>query len=114
MEIVEAVIEVEEIFDPETGKTTDNPFTDEIKYNTMTLVELRELCKEQGLPSSGNKADLIARLLDSDMALSSEEETAVEEKVAPSEDAVTETTENGDVSESGEEISADEEPVVEE
>ena len=101
MEIVEAIIEVEEIFDPEAGKVTDNPFPDEIKYNTMTLVELRELCKEQELPSSGNKADLIARLLDSDTDLSSEEETSVEEEVAPSEDAAAETTESGDVSESG-------------
>lgn len=44
------------------------------EYESMTVAQLKELLKEQGLPVSGKKADLIARLMES----SSAEEEVVE------------------------------------
>tara|TARA_B100000678_G_C18210032_1_gene502919 strand:- start:336 stop:986 length:651 start_codon:yes stop_codon:yes gene_type:complete len=49
------------------------------EYENMTVAELKELLKEAGLPVSGKKADLIARLVDSQ-----------EEDVSTSEDEITE------------------------
>tara|TARA_B100001989_G_C24522001_1_gene456394 strand:+ start:248 stop:898 length:651 start_codon:yes stop_codon:yes gene_type:complete len=49
------------------------------EYENMTVAELKELLKEAGLPVSGKKADLIARLVDSQ-----------EEDVTTSEDEITE------------------------
>jgi len=37
-------------------------------YETMTVAELKELLKEAGLPVSGKKADLVARLVESSSA----------------------------------------------
>jgi large subunit ribosomal protein L32e len=45
------------------------------EYESMTVAQLKELLKEQGLPVSGKKADLIARLMESSGA---EEEEVVE------------------------------------
>lgn len=35
----------------------------EVNYSDMTLVKLRELCKEKGIPTKGNKNELIHRLM---------------------------------------------------
>jgi large subunit ribosomal protein L32e len=55
-------------------------------YDTMTVAQLKELLKEAGLPISGKKADLIARLAESNAAeetvetvLESEESEELEE-----------------------------------
>ena len=56
-------------------------------YENMTVAELKVQLKEAGLPVSGKKADLIARL--SDVGDAPVEETVVEEAVA--EEAVVET-----------------------
>ena len=101
---------VEEVFNPEAAKTDGNPFPEEIQeevsettpleeegptdYNSMTVEELRALCRAQGLAVSGKKADLIARLLDANTP--SEEAVDVSED-APSEEAVS-SDENGSVS----------------
>ena len=37
-------------------------------YETMTVAELKDLLKEAGLPVSGKKADLVARLAESSVA----------------------------------------------
>jgi len=37
-------------------------------YETMTVAELKDLLKEAGLPVSGKKADLVARLVESSVA----------------------------------------------
>jgi len=37
-------------------------------YQTMTVAELKDLLKEAGLPVSGKKADLVARLAESSVA----------------------------------------------
>ena len=52
------------------------------EYESMTVAQLKELLKEQGLPVSGKKADLIERLA----GATEEEETPVEETEAASDD----------------------------
>ena len=50
-------------------------------YEDMTVAQLKELLKEAGLPVSGKKADLIARLQEgADEPAPVEEESAVEEE----------------------------------
>ena len=49
-------------------------------YEKMTVAELKELLKEAGLPVSGKKADLIARLQEgAETPTPAEEESADEE-----------------------------------
>ena len=59
-------------------------------YENMTVAELKVQLKEAGLPVSGKKADLVARL--SDVGDAPVEETVAEEAVA--EEAVAEETED--------------------
>jgi len=59
------------------------------EYESMTVAQLKELLKEQGLPVSGKKADLIERLMES----SSVEEEVVE---ASEEEASEEASEEDD------------------
>ena len=49
------------------------------EYASMTVAQLKELLKEQGLPVSGKKAELIERLME---ASGADEEEVVEEAVA--------------------------------
>ena len=100
----------EEIFNPEAAKTDGNPFPEEIQeeveaptpleeegptdYDSMTVEELRALCRARGLSVSGKKAELVARLLDADAP--SEEAVEVAEDT-PSEEAVS-SDETGSVS----------------
>tara|TARA_R110000765_G_scaffold418502_3_gene522023 strand:+ start:2545 stop:2931 length:387 start_codon:yes stop_codon:yes gene_type:complete len=87
----------EEIFNPEAAKTDGNPFPEETKptdYNSLTVEELRALCRAQDLPVTGKKAELVARLLEADAP----SEEAVEATTdTPSEEAVS-SDENGSVS----------------
>jgi hypothetical protein len=46
--------------DNESESEAENP---EVNYSDMTLVKLRELCKEKGIPTKGNKNELIHRLM---------------------------------------------------
>lgn len=103
LSITEPVVET---FDPETGKTTDNPFPEELQnYSSLTVVELKALCAERNLAVSGNKSELIARLEADDTSDSTEapaDEAAVEEEEAvPEQSAAAEDTKEGEVSESG-------------
>ena len=50
-------------------------------YESMTVAQLKELLKEQGLPVSGKKADLIERLMESSSAEEEVVEAAEEEAV---------------------------------
>ena len=51
-------------------------------YEDMTVAQLKELLKEAGLPVSGKKADLIARLQEgAEDSAPAEEESAEEESV---------------------------------
>ena len=104
------------VFHPEGAATDGNPFPEDLvaeeettDYNSMTVEELKTLCRERGLAVSGNKAELIARLEAHDDTPA--EDAAVEESVedTPVEDtAVSEDKpEEGEVSESGGESSGD-------
>jgi len=106
------------VFDPEAAKATDEPFAETSDgFDDLTVADLKQILKEEGLSVAGNKADLIARLRspisDSEPAPADPEEAAQagEEEAGPSEDAPVEQPEEGDVSESEE--SSGEEPVVE-
>ena len=56
-------------------------------YDKMTIAELKELLKDAGLPVSGKKADLIARLQDgADESAPAQEEVAEEEVSEESDD----------------------------
>ena len=68
------------------------------EYESMTVAQLKELLKEQGLPVSGKKAELIERLMETSGA---EEEEVVE-------DTVEETAEEDDFFEEDEDWDDDE------
>ena len=69
-------------FDPEAGKASDNPFHESLKYGEdSTVKELKELLKERGLPVSGTKAELIARLEASEIEVTEEVTTEEDEEV---------------------------------
>ena len=111
-EVIEKKL-VEEVFDPEAAAVEDNPFPKEIvsdetteveevlpDYNSMTVEDLRALCRAKDLKVAGNKADLIERLYAVDAP--SEEAVETVENV-PSEEAalIEENAVEGEVSESG-------------
>ena len=60
------------------------------EYESMTVAQLKELLKEQGLPVSGKKAELIERLMESSSAeeevVEAAEEEAVEEEAVEEDD----------------------------
>jgi len=74
VEIETSVVE----FDPEFGKASDNPFDDSLgfeveeevtlvnNYESMKVVDLKEILRQRELPISGTKAVLIMRLEMSD------------------------------------------------
>ncbi|RZD51337.1 MAG: 50S ribosomal protein L32e [Methanobacteriota archaeon] len=64
-------------------------------FDKMTVAELKVLLKEAGLPVSGKKAELIARLSDAGEA-PAEEEVITEEEAATEEEAVVDEDENWD------------------
>tara|TARA_B100001750_G_C15467512_1_gene577898 strand:- start:26 stop:655 length:630 start_codon:yes stop_codon:yes gene_type:complete len=51
------------------------------EYENLTVAELKELLREAGLPVSGKKAELIARLDESEDSVEEIEEVAAEEEV---------------------------------
>lgn len=82
----EAVVEqpVEEV--TEEAPADDTPFPSALAYDSMTVVELRELCKERGLPVYGTKAEIILRLRQADNGIEIQEDEAegpAEEEAAP-------------------------------
>ena len=70
---------------------TENPFPDEIqKYDSLTVAELKEVCKELGLPVYGTKAELVLRLKQNDEGIATDNEAtegSTEESVAPEEES---------------------------
>ena len=50
-------------------------------YENLTVAELKELLRERGLPVSGKKADLIARLNEGDDSTSATPEEAPQEEI---------------------------------
>ena len=68
-------------------------------YESMTVAQLKELLKEQGLPVSGKKTDLIARLLEAD----GQTDDVVEED-APVEEAADDDAWDDDWDDEGEDV----------
>ena len=91
-----------------------SPFPAEIQqYDSLTVVELKKQCKEQGLPVYGTKAELVLRLKQNDAGVTD----GPTEEVAPEEtpDAPTEEVAVTNGSEMNEKTSSDEqEPIIEE
>jgi hypothetical protein len=59
---------------------------EEIDYNSMTVRELQEVCRERGITIRGTKADVVLRLRRNDEGLLGD--TVDDETEAPSEEAV--------------------------
>ena len=100
------------IFNPEAGAIGGNPFPEmeaepeveeepEVDYESMTVAQLRDLLNERGLPVSGVKAELIARLEEDDAGPS--EEAPAESEEAPSEEAASSEEEVSEYGENEEE-----------
>ena len=95
-----------------------NPFpTDIQEYDSLTVAELRALCKERGLPVYGTKAEIILRLKQNDEGIIPEEEpespaeAALDgDSEAPTEEVAASNGEETDEQNSGNE----QEPVIEE
>ena len=84
-------------------------------YEDMTVAQLKELLKEAGLPVSGKKADLIARLQDgADEPAPVEEESAAEEEADDDFDSDYEDEDDWDDDEYDEEHIARQKPVLSE
>ena len=112
-EVEEEVEEEEEVVVPEA----DNPFSEQ-DYDSMTVRELQDICRERGLTVRGTKAEVVMRLRRDDEGIVEQEmedeteapseEAAEEELDAPSdEEAVTEEVTDND--NSGETSNTDEE-----
>ena len=69
-------------------------------YESMTVAQLKELLKEQGLPVSGKKTDLIARLLEAD----GQTDDAVEEDAPVAEAADDDAWDDEDWDDEGEDV----------
>ena len=110
---VEEVVE-EEVVEEEVVETpSDSPFDINTNYDSMTVRELQDICRERGLTIRGTKAEVVLRLRRNDEGITEdtqpddeaeapvEEAAAEEESDAPAEEAaVTEEVTNND--ESGE------------
>jgi len=73
--VEEVVEEVEVKNDPVAPPPADaNPFPTDLQYDSLTVAELRDLCKERGLPVYGTKAEIVLRLKQNDEGIIPEEE----------------------------------------
>ena len=111
----DTIIEEEQPDVPEEAPT-DSPFGVDIDYDSMTVAELRDVCRDRGLTIRGTKAEVVLRLRRDDEGITEDtqpddetetpaEEAAVEESSdAPAEEAaVTEEVTNNDESSEQEE-----------
>ena len=113
-EVPTTIIEEEQPDVPEEVPT-DSPFGVDIDYDSMTVAELRDVCRDRGLTIRGTKAEVVLRLRRDDEGITEETqpddeteapvETAAEESSdAPAEEAaVTEEVTNNDESSEQEE-----------
>ena len=118
-EVVEEVVEEEVEEEPlVVAPVSDNPFPQELQmYDSLTVAELRDICKERGLPVYGTKAEIILRLKQNDEGINSTEESdSPTEEVALEDDseAPTEEVAASIGEEQDEQSSSEQEPVIEE
>ena len=77
---------------------TDSPFDVDIDYDSMTVAELRDVCRDRGLTIRGTKAEVVLRLRRDDEGITEEtqpdDETEAPEEEIPTSpgDTVTEET----------------------
>ena len=111
----EEVVEEEPLV---VAPVSDNPFPQELQmYDSLTVAELRDICKERGLPVYGTKAEIILRLKQNDEGINSTEESdSPTEEVALEDDseAPTEEVAASIGEEQDEQSSSEQEPVIEE
>lgn len=81
---------VDEDGDGEPDVVTHGPFSEDTDYDAMTVVELRELCRERDLIVRGTKAEIVLRLRRDDEGIDETVETDNDETEAPSEPDVPE------------------------
>ena len=96
-----------------------NPFPADIQeYDSLTVAELRALCKERGLPVYGTKAEIILRLKQNDGGIIPEEEPESPAEAALDGDSEAPTEEvaasNGEETDEQNNSSDKQEPVIEE
>jgi len=96
-----------------------NPFPADIQeYDSLTVAELRALCKERGLPVYGTKAEIILRLKQNDEGIIPEEEPESPAEAALDGDSEAPTEEvaasNGEETDEQNHSSDEQEPVIEE
>jgi predicted secreted protein len=96
-----------------------NPFPADIQeYDSLTVAELRALCKERGLPVYGTKAEIILRLKQNDEGVIPEEDPespAEEAALEGDSEAPTDEVAASNGEETNEKDSSDkQEPVIEE
>lgn len=113
-EVPTTIIEEEQPDVPEEAPT-DSPFGVDIDYDSMTVAELRDVCRDRGLTIRGTKAEVVLRLRRDDEGITEEtqpddeteapaEAAAEESSDAPSEEeAATEEVTNNDESSEQEE-----------
>jgi len=106
---------IEEEINPLVQEDAPSPFiVDEVQYDSLTVAELRELCKERGLPVYGTKAEIVLRLKQNDEGVTD----GPTEEVAPEEtpDAPTEevAVANGSAIDDQTTSSDEQEPIIEE
>ncbi len=117
--VEEVVEEVEVKSDPVAPPPADtNPFPTELQYDSLTVAELRNLCKERGLPVYGTKAEIVLRLKQNDEGIIPEEEPdSPTEEVALDGDSEATTEEvaasNGEET-NEKDLNGQQEPIVEE
>ena len=116
-EVVEEEVVEEEVVEEEVVETpSDSPFDINTNYDSMTVRELQDICRERGLTIRGTKAEVVLRLRRNDEGITedtqpddeaeapAEEAAAEEESDAPAEEAaVTEEVTNNDESSEQEE-----------
>jgi hypothetical protein len=107
--------EAEEQPDVSEEAPTDSPFNIDTDYDSMTVAELRDVCRDRGLTIRGTKAEVVLRLRRDDEGITEEtqpddeteapaEAAAEESSDAPAEEAaVTEEVTNNDESSEQEE-----------
>tara|TARA_R100001440_G_scaffold3165_1_gene8090 strand:- start:1794 stop:2411 length:618 start_codon:yes stop_codon:yes gene_type:complete len=100
--------------EPELPSDLDSPFNIDTDYDSMTVAELRDVCRDRGLTIRGTKAEVVLRLRRDDEGITEEtqpndeteapvEAAAEETSDAPAEAAVTEEVTNNDESSEQEE-----------
>ena len=104
---------------PLLDKEPINPFNkDLLQYDSLTVAELRALCKERGLPVYGTKAEIILRLKQNDGGVIPEEDPespAEEAALEGDSEAPTDEVAASNGEETNEKHSSDkQEPVIEE